>query len=274
MILLLSKNLLGELRQTSAKSDYHTRYQQVQHPIVQKLFSIAVHKKSNLILAADVYTQKELLQLIDEVGPHICMLKLHIDCIEDFDNELPKKLQHKAQEYQFLLCEDRKFADIGSTARMQMIGGIYQIVSWADIIIAHAIAGPGIIDAVRSLQNSHSCGMLLIAELSCKGNLIDATYTNNVINMMQENKDIVIGVIGQKCSIGDQFIKATPGVHMELSGDSLGQQYNTPEVAIENGADFIIVGRGIYHAKDRKEASRRYQQAGWETYQKFVGLPR
>ncbi len=248
---------------------YHQRTLQAQHPTLKKLFSIIDAKKTNLAIAADVYTQRALIELIDEVGPHICMLKLHIDCISDFDNTLPEKLKQKAQEYNFLICEDRKFADIGSTVRAQLTGGIYRIASWADIIIVHATSGPGILDAIRS----SNCGVLLIAELSSKGNLIDENYTQRVLEMMRGNSDVVIGVIGQKCAVGESFIKVTPGVNLKYKGDTLGQQYNAPETVIARGTDVIIVGRGIYQARSKKEAAQMYQKAGWYAYQKYVDHP-
>ena len=67
------------------------------------------------------------------------------------------------------------------------------------------------------------------------------------------------------------MIQMTPGVKMaskEGSGDTLGQQYVSPEEAImKRGADVIIVGRGITSDLDPAEAARRYQQQGWQAYQ-------
>src|SRR5690349_19470844 len=83
LFLMTSANIL---QATVAKSE------NLNHPTLKKLFSIINEKKTNVAVAADLYTQHELFELIDCVGPHICMLKLHIDCIEDFDHETPKKL--------------------------------------------------------------------------------------------------------------------------------------------------------------------------------------
>ena len=41
----------------------------------------------------------------------------HIDIIEDFDQELLQQLQTLSQKHDFMLFEDRKFADIGHSPR-------------------------------------------------------------------------------------------------------------------------------------------------------------
>lgn len=239
------------------------------HPIAQKLHNIMHAKKTNLAVAADVCTKKELLGLIDNVGDEICILKTHIDIINDFDEDLIVQLKQKAQEYNFLICEDRKFADIGSTVQAQFTGGVYNIAYWADIIIAHAIAGPDIIHALAACKKN--CAILLIAELSCKDNLIDNNYTEKVLAWAKEYDNSVIGIIGQDAQLSEthQF-KCTPGVNLQQTDDNLGQQYHTPEYVIQQlNTDIIIVGRGIYRSKNQKLAAQQYKVAGWQAFEKY-----
>lgn len=235
------------------------------HPVAQKLANIMQEKQTNLAVAADIRTKKELLNLIDAIGHEICILKTHIDIIDDFDADLIVQLKQKAKQYNFLICEDRKFADIGSTVQAQYTGGVYKIADWADIIIAHAIAGPAIIKALSDCKKD--CAILLLAELSCKDNLIDETYTRNVMQWVQEYDDSIIGIIAQNAQLAHphQF-KCTPGVNLQQAGDNLGQQYRTPEFVVGTlKTDIIIVGRGIYKAEDQQKAARAYRNAAWNT---------
>jgi orotidine-5'-phosphate decarboxylase len=67
------------------------------------------------------------------------LLKTHIDIILDFDQDLIEQLLLLSKHFDFMIFEDRKFADIGNTVKLQYSGGIYKISSWADVTNAHAV---------------------------------------------------------------------------------------------------------------------------------------
>lgn len=55
-----------------------------------------------------------------EYGPQSSYHKqTHADIIEDFDGDLVAQLQALSQKHNFLIFEDRKFADIGVFFRRQ-----------------------------------------------------------------------------------------------------------------------------------------------------------
>ncbi|OGH87447.1 MAG: orotidine 5'-phosphate decarboxylase [Candidatus Magasanikbacteria bacterium RIFOXYC2_FULL_42_28] len=237
------------------------------NPTAKQLLYLMDSKQTNLCLAADVTTKAELLQLADQIGPEICVLKTHIDIVDDFDNDLIIQLQRLAEKHNFLIFEDRKFADIGSTVQKQYQNGIYHIADWAHITNAHSVAGPGIITGLKEIGLPKGRGLLLLAEMSPKGALTDASYAQKTVAMAEANTDFVIGFITQrKLSDNPCFINMTPGVKISQGGDDLGQQYNTPEKAISAGADVIIVGRGIIAASDPVAEAKKYRAEGWAQY--------
>lgn len=135
-------------------------------PLASYFLKLIAAKRSNLCVSADVTSSRELLQLAEEVGDQICLLKTHADIIHDFGHKTAQDLQAIARRKGFLIFEDRKFGDIGSkscpklsshvlesknrtdTVQMQYTAGPLQIVRWANIVNAHIFPGPAIVTAL------------------------------------------------------------------------------------------------------------------------------
>jgi uridine monophosphate synthetase len=249
---------------------YSQRAEQSRNPLSKQLLQLIEHKRTNLALSADVTQCDQLLVIADKIGPEICVLKTHVDILSDFTPQFSIDLQQLAKKHQFLIFEDRKFADIGNTVKHQYRGGIYHIAEWADIINAHILPGPGIIQGLAEVGLPLQRGLLLLAEMSSSGNLLTHDYAMKTLAMAEQHKEFVIGFISQrKLSDDPNWIYMTPGVQLTASKDNLGQQYVTPANAIiENGTDIIIVGRGIISANDPVAEAKKYRQAGWDAYLK------
>jgi orotidine 5'-phosphate decarboxylase subfamily 1 len=247
---------------------YLKRSKQCTNPTAKKLFNLMEEKKTNLSVAFDITSGNKLLKLLNKLGPEICVAKMHVDIITDFSNDFVNKLVELKEKHNFLIFEDRKFADIGNTVKMQYAKGIYHIVDWADITNAHSVPGPGIIDGLKEIGMPKGRGLLLLAGMSSEGNLATGEYTEKTLKMAENNSDFVIGFITMRKLLDNPcFINMTPGVKLVEGGDNLGQQYNTPEKVIrDQGSDIIIVGRGIYEAPDPVGEAKKYKEAGWKAY--------
>ncbi|CZT40716.1 probable orotidine-5`-phosphate decarboxylase Pyr-4 [Rhynchosporium secalis] len=127
-------------------------------------------------------------------------------------------------------------------------------------------------------------GLLILAQMSSKGNFMTREYTEACVESAREHKDYVMGFISQE-SLNtlpdDQFINMTPGCQLppkhededaEVNGDGKGQQYNTPQKIVGlMGNDIVIVGRGIIKAGDPVREAVRYRKRAWEAYQERIG---
>ena len=278
------ENLLERMRDAGIRipdgllpsSQYGTRIDLARNPVGQRLLKIVEEKKTNLVLSADLTRRSELLTMVDLVGPEVCAVKTHMDILEDFeyDKVIPQLLT-LAKRHNFIIIEDRKFADIGNTVKLQYRGGVHRIGEWADLVTVHGLLGEGIVAAMGEViaEIGKERGILLLAELSNAGNMIDEKYTERCCVLAEKYPEVVAGVISQRKLLTDGFLHATPGVNLFKKGDKHDQIYKTPDNVIgELASDLMIVGRGIYQKVDPVKAAQEYRLAGWLAYQKRVGL--
>lgn len=246
--------------------------------IAKTLFQTMATKKTNLCVAADLTTGAEILRLADAVGPHICMLKTHVDIISDYSHAFITALQALSEKHNFLLMEDRKFADIGNTVALQYGSGPFNISSWAHLVTAHSLPGQGILKGFKNvLKSTENRGVFLLAEFSSSGSTITPKYTEATVEMATNGPDVdfVAGIVCQNKSVFafPGIVQLTPGVKIEDSGDNLGQQYNTPEyVVIQNGADVAVVGRGVIQATNAEQAAQMYRNRLWTAYCERINM--
>lgn len=145
---------------------YEKRAELATCEIAKQLFTIMATKKSNLCLSVDLTSSTKILDLIEKVGEHVCLVKTHIDIIEDFTDDFVRQLKQLADRFNFLILEDRKYADIGAIVSLQYLKGLYKVGEWADCVTAHSLPGEGILKALNGSMNGVSRGVFLLAEMS------------------------------------------------------------------------------------------------------------
>lgn len=242
------------------------RFEKLTHPVAKKIASVMLDKQSNLTFSADVDKIDDLLGLADQLGPHIVVFKTHVDCLEDFSFSKILELKKLAQKHHFFIFEDRKFADIGYTAERQFRGGIYRIAEWADLINAHGLSGSTQIDALKSCVDPEQTALLLLANMSQDNSLFTQDYSERVVDLGQKHQDYVCGFIAPNLRVPENFLNFSPGVHLQLKNDHLGQRYKHPEELARLGVDSMIVGRGILLSKNPVQAALEYKEASWKIF--------
>jgi len=232
-------------------------------------------KQTNICLAADLIQTDAILRLAHTVGPHIAVLKIHVNIIKDFNEKFIIRLKEIARLHNFLLMEDCKFGDIGNTVLLQYKHGLYKIAEWADLITVHLVSGASIMKALRDgLKDiAEPRGIFVVAEMSSEGALTTGDYIKRAVLAAETTSDLVVGLVSQSnLSTHPAMLQLTPGVHLSSNSDSLGQQYNSPQTVINAGADLAVVGRGITESTSGSlTAVLSYKQALWEAYEKRIG---
>ncbi|KAL8931402.1 MAG: hypothetical protein Q9216_007211, partial [Gyalolechia sp. 2 TL-2023] len=146
---------MGPKQHSSRSQTFSARAESETLPaLTSYLLSLIAIKQSNLCVSADVHTTSTLLRLAEEVGDSICVLKTHVDIIDDFSDRTIKGLKEIAKRKYFLIFEDRKFGDIGNTVQSQYTRGPLRIATWAHLTNAHLFPGPAIIPSLHTAATS------------------------------------------------------------------------------------------------------------------------
>ena len=228
----------------------------------KRLIDCAKSKKSNIIFSADVIRSEELISILEKIGKYICCAKLHSDSIIDFNDNTVSLLLSLAKKHNFLLMEDRKLADIGSTMEKQLIFGSNKILKWADLITVHGLPGS---ESILHLSNviGKEKGLVLIGQMSSKNNMFNGLYTSTLINLVHNHSELFGGIVCQERLTSLPIPHLCPGIKLIDKNDGMGQKYRTPKEAFDSGVDFLIVGRDIYQAKNIEETAKNYQENTW-----------
>ncbi|KAJ4148161.1 hypothetical protein LMH87_002643 [Akanthomyces muscarius] len=273
---------------SQSRKTYAQRGDSHHRPVVKNLLDIAESKKSNLVISADLEDTAALLKCADDLGPYIAVFKTDIDVVRDFGDDTIQGLKALALKHNFIIFEDRKLVDIGNTVQKQYHNGALRISEWADIVNLSILGGDGIVKALTetvtnpdfSFQDQRA--FLILAEMTSKGSLATGSYTQQCIEVARKYPQSTIGFVAtqaiatdpnESTTSSEDFLVFTTGINMKSSGDKLGQQYQTPADAVRRGADFIIVGRGIYASPNPIESAKEYQEQGWRAYLQRVNPP-
>lgn len=140
-------------RHPTFKATFAERANNASHPLSNYLLRLMELKKSNLCLSADVTSARELITIADRIGPSIVVLKTHYDLVAGWDYHpqtgTGAKLGALGRKHGFLIFEDRKFGDIGSTVQLQYTAGTARIIDWAHIINVNMVPGKAAVIALQ-----------------------------------------------------------------------------------------------------------------------------
>jgi len=255
----------------------------------RKLLEIMLKKKSNLCISFDLDRWWEVLGAVERLGPYVCLVKTHLDTynFESYEQvgEFRRKMTELSEQNSFLILEDRKFADIGSTVEKQLKSKPFEIGQWVHMVTAHGLPGKGLLECFARFPRLST---IFIAQMSSEGNLGSRIreYAEEVVDMCSGYDSGVAGFVAQSDVTSHLerkdgghspwFLQFTPGVSLSSRGDSLGQQYVTVEEAVEGRhADVIIVGRGILGKREEEQcaAAEEYQMRGWNAWTKRMLRP-
>ena len=221
---------------------------------------------SRVIVALDYADAKCAMALVDRLDPSACKLKVGKEL---FTAAGPAFVASMAQRG-FDIFLDLKFHDIPNTVA-QACKAAAQLGVW--MINVHALGGRAMMSAARKAIGSAPRKPKLIAvtvltsmaEPDLREVGIDASPLVEAMKLAELAGGC--GLDGVVCSaheaaairdrLGSRFLRVTPGIR--LAEDSAGDQKRvmTPQIAIESGASYLVIGRSVTRAVDPLAALAR-----------------
>ncbi|GHT70929.1 orotidine 5'-phosphate decarboxylase [Endomicrobiia bacterium] len=201
------------------------------------------------ILALDVYDLQKAERLVKETSPYIDIYKVGPILFLQSGKEIIKIIKNNGKEV-FL---DLKFYDIPATVNRSVESakelGVFSLT-------VHSIGGEEMLKAAASVENRPKIWAVTVLtsqitapkEVIRRAKLTKSCGIDGVISSPLE-----IALIKKEC--GKDFVVVTPGIRLAKTDDDQ-KRVATPEIAVKEGADFIVVGRPIIEAEDPSEVAK------------------
>lgn len=223
--------------------------------------------KQRLIVALDVDSFDDARALVAVLGDHVDWFKIGPVL---FTREGPRVLDvvKKSGARLFL---DLKFHDIPNTVQ----GAVKNALAMgADMMTLHASGGPTMLSAARTAAEESGRPDAILVAVTVLTHLSPAEFNatfgstrpvaESVVAMARVAKEgRMSGVVASaqelpaiKKAMGREFIVVTPGIRLPDAKKDDQTRVVTPEQAVRDGADYLVVGRPIIGAKDPVAACR------------------
>ena len=222
--------------------------------------------KDRLIVALDYKTLDEVKDIVNEIGDAVSTYKVGLELFLNTRGEAIDYL-HSIDKKVFL---DLKFHDIPNTTMMASMFAAKQDVFMFNV---HAGGGPTMMRKVAEMLEETNSDSIAIAvtiltsfsEEEVREHFKTDLEISELANhwAVQTKKSGLHGVV---CSpleakkikelCGENFYTVCPGVRPTWAAKNDQTRVMTPKMALENGADFLVVGRPITKADNPVHAAK------------------
>lgn len=213
---------------------------------------------SNIIVALDFAEDNEMMAFVERLTPDQCRLKIGKEVFTRRGPELVRQLVDR----NFDVFLDLKFHDIPNTVA-RACAAAADLGVW--MLNVHTMGGSKMMQAARDALAGNSSPLLigvtvltssdqheldelgiamtpdeLVRKLALAA---EACGLDGVVSSAREAASI-------KSAIGSDFITVTPGIRPAGSASQDQNRVMTPLEAIQNGADYLVIGRPVTQADD------------------------
>lgn len=219
---------------------------------------------SKIMIALDFGTRDETIAFLNTFGDEKLFVKVGMELFYRGGFEIIEEI--KAMGHNIFL--DLKLYDIPNTVAhsIHSLGGL-----GVDMLTIHTSGGSEMMKSANEIAKLYDLKLLGVTVLTSQdeSDLIKTDYDLTTIINDLANKANEAGLFGIICSAVDipgmritnnNLNYITPGIR--LIGDDVNDQKRvmTPNSAVANGADFIVVGRSITKSSDPVATYHEVQQ--------------
>lgn len=214
---------------------------------------------SKVIIALDFSERQQVLDLVSRLDPQECRLKVGKELFTSYGPQIVRELQ--ALGFEVFL--DLKFHDIPNTV-YKAIRAAADLGVW--MVNVHASGGRAMLTQARQAIEDSQHKPLLIAvtiltSLSA-GEVAEIGYERDVATQVKylARLSYECGLDGVVCSAQEaniiksvtvpEFLTVTPGIRLADATKDDQTRVMTPDAAVKNGADYLVIGRPITQANN------------------------
>ena len=213
--------------------------------------------KHSIIVALDEYDQIKFDSVLDQLDPNLCMVKVGSVSF----NSLGRESVLKAASKGFDIFLDLKLHDIPNTVK-KSVEGLKNLP--IKMMTVHTSGGQKMLEeSVAAIINTdiQIFGVTVLTSLSnTDTNFIYKREAREQVLAMIElaKKSFIHGVVcsPQELSLvknNSNLLTITPGIRLKSLGDDQ-TRVMTPKEAIDNGSDFLVIGRPITASNNIKNS--------------------
>ena len=243
--------------------------------------------KEKIVLALDVSTIDEAKELINELKDYVGVFKVGLQFYTGNGDELFRLMN--ALELKYFL--DVKLMDIPNTVAKASEN---IITKGADFFNIHALGGKEMMqkcvesaNAAASKLDRQNPTILAVTILTSISDEklhnelgIDENVSEYALKLAKLAKDAgVTGVVASvfeakriKETCGKDFKVLCPGIRPVWSAKNDQQRLATPTLALQEGADYLVIGRAVTAAADRLEAMQKIYEEIEVYYEREIAL--
>ena len=202
---------------------------------------------SRLVLALDETDPVRALDVAKSVAPFVAKIKINYPLVLSAGIEIVTEIS----KFSPVIC-DFKVADIPNTNRL-IAKEAFE--AGASGIIAHAFPGPESLKAIREVDSTKDMYVVITMSHPKGGDYFDI---ENFCKLALEVG--ATGVVAPATRPEDVAKVRNLVGDLEIISPGVGAQGGSSKDTIEAGANYIIVGRGIYLSDDPAAAAEKYSK--------------